>query len=248
LTVPLHFSALTVPSIDPMTEPPCSLIRVIINLTNQRQFAKTIADVTGRAVRQCGLFAARFFSCWRFSRLSARIRASFGTVSTLRKAISKRSAGVPPSGMSAGGGYRIQPHHTAESDTRLLALRNGLADPDYWPPASSAEEELTFAMFVKIGSFSITGQSPGEIRTDLIREEKRRRLLWPMPRLIQSQILSEWDRYGVNLSAFDTTLQGLLLALDSAVLPSQASPENRNAQSPVCSTDPPSGQTGRGQL
>jgi transposase len=88
----------------------------IINLTNQRQFAKTVADVTGRAVHQCGLFAARFFSCWRFSRLSARIRASFGTVSTLRKAMSKRSAGVPPSGRSAGGGNRIRPHHTAVSD------------------------------------------------------------------------------------------------------------------------------------
>jgi hypothetical protein len=31
----------------------------------------------------------------------------------LRKAISRRSAGVPLSGMSAGGGNRIRPHHTA---------------------------------------------------------------------------------------------------------------------------------------
>jgi len=88
----------------------------IINLTNQRQFAKTIADVTGRAVRQCGLFAARFFSRRRFSRLSSLTMASFGTVSTLRNAMSKRSAGVPPSGRSAGGGNRIRLHDNAVSD------------------------------------------------------------------------------------------------------------------------------------
>ena len=98
--------------------------RAILYLTNQRQFAKTIADVTGRAVRQCGLFAARFFPRWRFSRVSALTRASFGTVSTLRNAMSKRSAGVPPSGRSAGGGNRIRVHHNTTLGKRDDRLRN----------------------------------------------------------------------------------------------------------------------------
>jgi hypothetical protein len=39
--------------------------------------------------------------------------AVFGTVRILRNAMSRRSEGLPPSGMSAGVGNRIQPHHTA---------------------------------------------------------------------------------------------------------------------------------------
>src|ERR1035441_4288766 len=135
----------------------------------------------------------------------------------------------------------------AEVDARLLAIRDALADPNYWPPASSAEEELTFAMLVRSGSFSITGQTPGEIRTDLIRQEKRRRLLRPMHRQTQPQILSKMDRYGENLLAFDIGPQCPSRSADSAVSFHQASLENCDVQSPVCNTYLPSAETACGQ-
>lgn len=56
---------------------------------------------------QCGFFPARFFSLWRFSRASCASNADFGTVSTFRKAKSRRSAGVPPSGKLIAGGVLI---------------------------------------------------------------------------------------------------------------------------------------------
>ena len=77
-------------------------------------------SVTGRAARQFGFFAARFFSRCRFSRVSSLTSADLGTVSTLRNAMSRRSAGLPPSGMSAGDGNRIRFHHTALSALPLL--------------------------------------------------------------------------------------------------------------------------------
>ena len=125
-----------------------------------------------------------------------------------------------------------------EIDARLM--RNALADPDYWPPASSAEEELTFAMLVRSGSFSVTGQSPGEIRTDLIRQEKRRRLLLPMPYQTQNQILSKWGRYGVHPSLFDIGPRCPSRSADSAVSSPQVAPEIRDVQSLACNTDLPS--------
>ena len=48
---------------------------------------------------------------------------------------------------------------------RLDDIKAKLADPNHWPPASSAEEELTFAMLVGVhANDTITGQSPGEIK------------------------------------------------------------------------------------
>ncbi len=121
---------------------------------------------------------------------------------------------------------------------RLEEIKPLMADPNYWPAAASAEEELSFAMAVRSGGYSITGRSPGQIRNDLIREEKSRRLLWPMHPSSLNQIRSTWDRCAENRSTFDTVLQGLLLALDSSVSPAQASPEIHDVQSPVCTSDP----------
>jgi hypothetical protein len=76
--------------------------------------------VAGPAARQCGFLAARFFSRCRFSRVSSLTSAALGTVRILRNAVSRRSAGVPPCGMSAGCGNRIQPHHTAVSSVGAM--------------------------------------------------------------------------------------------------------------------------------
>jgi hypothetical protein len=56
---------------------------------------------------------ARRFSHWCFSFACSRRIASLGIVSTLRNAMSRRSAGVPPSGDLRAVGPSRRFHHTA---------------------------------------------------------------------------------------------------------------------------------------
>lgn len=59
---------------------------------------------------QCACLLDRRLSRWRCSFASSCSRDSFGTVRTLRNAMSSRSAGVPPSGRLCAGGVFISAH------------------------------------------------------------------------------------------------------------------------------------------
>jgi len=95
---------------------------------------KSVAIATNRS-RSHGpvLLFARRFSRWRFSFASSRRIASFGTVSTFRNAMSRRSAGLPPSRRFTGAGRLICSLGLDKvlcSDTRNLFSSGVLLDPE----------------------------------------------------------------------------------------------------------------------
>lgn len=129
-----------------------------------------------------------------------------------------------------------------ELQERLDDIAAKMKDEDYWPPAASAEEELTFAMIVRVGSSSITGRSLAEIRSDLIQEEKHRRLVWPMHPATRNRTRS--NHCGEHQSLSEVTPPSHLSCADSGASIHQALLENPDAQSPVCTNGLPNNQRG----